>query len=148
MALINLGQFNNHVITHSVHTKCNRQMCTYPHIHCKNLFIYTKSTIAMIEHFAHTSSHTYRDTFRSGRVKGWSSSDMLLLLCITEWNHMESETPIYRYWLGRLVKSVKMKNGYIPMLNTKISSCHIFPKRAEYNSLRNSDAQRATTSQD
>lgn len=36
-----------------------------------------------------------------------------------------------------LVKSVKMNNGYIPMLNTEISSCHIFPKRTEFYSLCN-----------
>ncbi len=107
------------------------------------IFIYTKLTIAMIERTL-TWSHTYRDMFSfCGVLKAdqvWTCYFYYALPNGITWNQKHP----HMAW-----ENGKCENeGYIPMLNTGISSCQIFPKRTEYNSLCNSDVNWATTSQD
>lgn len=122
MALINLGKFNNqsHVITHSSPHKMQHANV---HIHCKNLFIYTKLIIAMIEHCAHLITHTYRDTFSfCGVLKAdqvWTCYFYYALPNGITWNQKH---PHMAWEIGKCENE-----GYIPILNTGISSCHIFP---------------------
>lgn len=129
------------------------------HTNGKNLFLFTPYQLLPWYNIALTSSHTYRDNCRAYQVwiRFGPGLDMFPLLCIIEWNYIESETSIDRYWLGRFKKQKQKQkkqkewmvtDGYIPILNTEISSCHIFPKRAKHNSVCNSGAKRATTGQD
>lgn len=75
----------------------------------------------MIEHYTHLITQVWTCFFYYALLNGIS------------WNQKHPHLVTALGDLKKRKENVKMKDGYIPMLNTELSSCHVFPKRTEYN---------------